>query len=216
MNRLLVCGPKQFNKKQFVHSLFSEDKEFENVLPDCSQAGTIVTDLTLSTAYYTTKADVFIDEPDEDSEIGYKKWLEELLDTEARELRDSLQFIILVFGSESEYRFCKKQIEGLNRLMDDENPPQWDGETAVVLADCVNSGNEEYEWSSFEEIRESVRLVNWREMEKRIPLSIDGKLGDVDFDTALANLRDAKVRNKGVITDSDKVLVKSIIDSLTS
>lgn len=221
MNRILLFGPKTFDKRNFIESILDENKVFQDKMTDTSQAGLILENLTLKSKYYTANIVVFIDEPDEDNVMCYQTWLTELLDSETRELRDTLQLIILVFKNKTEYELCQPLINKLNAMMDDENPPQWDGETVIVLADSVDHVEEEseceHDWLSLSEVRQSARLVNWREMEKTFrPLRIERQEGDLDLDTALAILRDAKKKNKGEITDSDKALVNSIIDSLLS
>lgn len=240
MNRILLCGPVGFDKISFIKKLFQIDKldpkQITNgICENDKQSGTIIDGLELKTKYYHTEIGVFIDEPNTNEPEAYNAWLQELTSPEMKELRDELQFIILLFPSEAtsgvDYIVeTDKSLEMINRLLDNEHCElnegslQWDGEILAFNDD---------KYDNLHEIRHELDCVMWRNridsdnvIDKVSSQSsqVDNKMDKLDkleqFEHDLIRLRNARENNAGgntvggVLTMENKLLVERVLDNL--
>jgi hypothetical protein len=243
MNRILVFGPVGYDKVGFVEKLFQPDFSNEsedskiNTSTTVSQIGTVIDDLQLSTKYYNALVTAFVDEPEVNTVEKYKEWIQELSDLEMQELREQLQFVVIIYPEnqvDSIYEIqIAELINNLNDILDKEHCElhpeslQWDGELLALSADDP---------VLIEECRQLLRCVVWRDlvMEKQLmsnetnqtnlPKKLQGTDEDLSFigmETDLAALRRARdmhsvqsALGKTELSIEEEELVESLLDKL--
>lgn len=168
MNRVLVFGPENYDKIDFVRRLFQvgeigEEQITRGDTPRYKQSGLIIDELPLQTKYYTTEVGVFIDEPETNDPQKYLQWIEELSSDEMRELREQIQLVIVLFPGSSDYEeIASGPLDRLNALLDSEHCEthkeslQWDGE--IFAMDTADD-------SLLAEARNTMQCVVWRNIE---------------------------------------------------
>lgn len=168
MNRVLVFGPENYDKIDFVRRLFQvgeigEEQIIRGDSPRYKQSGLIIDDLPLQTKYYTTQVGLFIDEPETNDPQKYLQWIEELSSDEMRELREQIQLLIVLFPGSGDYEeITSGPLDRLNALLDSEHCEthkeslQWDGE--IFAMDTTDD-------SLLAEARNTMQCVVWRNIE---------------------------------------------------
>ncbi|KAH3668821.1 hypothetical protein OGAPHI_002576 [Ogataea philodendri] len=181
VNRILVTSQVGLDKLQLLEdvSLIGD----VNSLEDGTQSGIIVENVAIETKYYKSKVSIFVDEYQ-----SSKEWFDELKSTEARELRDELQGIVVCIDcqqtTEKELQSLSELLESLALQLDDEYTEhneelQWDGFKIVVglngelsnvpYEDIFITSGAEYIPFDPDLIRQTIESHPWRTHQKQTP-----------------------------------------------
>lgn len=96
MNRVIIVGQKKTAKIALLRSLFEGVTERSD---GDDNSGLILSNVPLSTRYYSCNLDFMVDEYDDSKE--WEDWCEEILSVEALELREAINGIIFIFDFSS-------------------------------------------------------------------------------------------------------------------
>lgn len=150
-NYVLIVGSRKTKKLTIVQTVFgvndlssSLDKNTE------THAGIIIPNGKIASKYYTADIDVFIDEV-KPTFKSYKEWLDEFGGVQMKELRDSIQGLIITSNVQVLSKHLKQltsKLQFISDLLDkeyignhhDDNCFQWTGFKVVVAFVSENSG----------------------------------------------------------------------------
>jgi len=112
-DRLLIIGPPKSGKLTLIKSLFGSLPS--NIPMDEPHSG-LVHRVELSTKYFTTGIDLWIDEVN--AIDNFKEWCDEFTSDEAREVRDVINGVVLCFKYDVGLDGIEMMIDCLNKLVE--------------------------------------------------------------------------------------------------
>lgn len=138
-DKLLIIGPPKSGKFTLIQSLFNS---LPKDIPLEAPHQGIIHPITLKTKYFETEIDLWIDETDD-----FETWSEEFITDEAKEARDVINGLVLVFKFEEGFEIIEKKVESLGKLIDkfhqdneDSEDGRWGG---LIVAVGMGDVNEE-------------------------------------------------------------------------
>lgn len=214
---VLIVSDKEINLNIFLNKMFNKVGDFNG--ENCLEI-----DVDLKAKYYNHKIHLFLDKTPS-SELS--QWLDELLDDDMLELRESLQGIVILIEELTEISTLIPKLTQLAYKLDDEfykeGVYQWDGLKSIVLFQSNDKKFSEIDDETYETFDKSTFTL--------IPLNPEGLFDEllelfqttewrgVEIDESVIkntklNLKNASVRSKPPLNPHDDVDILALVDKI--